>query len=341
MSDELTRRLETLDQGVDFADPNTYTALLYPEEATATVASQAETTAAPAPAAAPASAPAAPAPAPVEAAAPAAAPAVDSSAPAAAAQPTGAEVAGVMTRDGKNFLPFAVLESTRARARELAETNDRLQRELQALKEGQSTVTSQADAAAAVEALDLSDDELADLEEQIPAVGKLAKGFKALQLQLQAVQSTAAPAPAPTAEDPATSVQALIDQHPLLARWQAKGGAIWSEAVALDQQLRDNDPAFKALSTAERFAEVQRRIAAEYGIPIPSSAPPTPAPAAPAAQPPAPAVQSSTVLPTLTDFNGGQVAVVDPMASLPAGQMVDKAREMSLEELRRMVGISY
>lgn len=325
-TDNLTQRLEAIDQSADFADPGTYMALLYPEEASQADATQADTTPAPAPAPQ-AQAPAVAAPAPVE-----------SSAPAAPAETKDQPVAGVLTKDGKNYLPFSVLDSTRQRARELAEANDRLQAELKALKEGTSTAESQAAATAAADALGLTDEELADIEESIPAVGKLAKGFKALQQQLQQVQAAA---PAPAAAEPAVDVQTLIDERPLLAKWQAKGGAIWHEAVALDQQLQA-DPTWASRPAADRFTEVQRRIAEDFGIPLPSASTPTPPAAAPAAPNPAPPpVQTSTVTPTLTDFNGSPAAVGDPMANLAVGQMVDRAANMSVEELRRMVGISY
>lgn len=321
-TDNLTQRLESLDQGADFADPGTYAALLYPDEASQVDEPKADTTTAPAPQAQ------APAPAPV-----------DSSTPAAAAETKDRPVDGVLTKDGKHVLPFEVLASTRARARDLAEANDRLQQELQALKDGKSTPESQAAATAAVEDLELTDEELRDLEDIIPAVGKMAKGFKAMQQTLQELQSAPPPATAPA---PQVDAQALIDQRPLLARWQAKGGAIWNEAVSLDQQLQV-DPEWALKSDGERFTEVQRRIAEDFGIPIPgapnvSAQSPSAATPTPPAPPP---VQTSTVTPTLSDFNGSPVAVGDPMANMAVGQQVDKAAGMSVEELRRMVGISY
>ena len=44
---------------------------------------------------------------------------------------------------------------------------------------------------------------------------------------------------------------------------------------------------------------------------------------------------------TLTDFNGTAAAVGDPLKGMAVGQMVDATNSMSIEEIRRMVGLSY
>lgn len=328
MSDTtLAERLETLDNGADFTDHNTYLALLYPEGTATVDEPKAETAAA--------------APAP-EAQAPAAAPApVESSAPAAAAENVSEDgAAGVATKDGKRVIPYAVLHDARqtaaanaARANELTQTVARLQQELEAKQAGDATRTSEAQAQAA--AAQISDEELAELEADMPVVAKLVKGYRELQAKVEQ-----APAPAPAAAAPAVDdVQPLIDNQPLLARWQAKGGAMWAEAIQRDAELKD-DPAWAAKPVAERFAEVERQLATEYGIPVPAAATPNPPTPAPAPKP-TPAAAAAPITPTLSDFNGTPTAVVDPMASMAPGQMVDAARNMSVEELRRMVGIAY
>lgn len=334
MSDQtLTQRLEALpSEGVDYTDPNTYAELLgykdEPAAAPAPAAPQGDTAPAPA-AAAPAAAPA---------------PAESNPAPAVASQ-TEAPVAGVLTKDGKHVMPFTVVQDLRTRnsqlAEQLAEATRRLEEEAAARAAGTSTQESQAQAQAA--ALQFTEEELADLQ-AIPAAAKLVQGFQALQAKLDQVVSAAAPAPAPapTAQATGMSVQDAIDQNPLLTRWQAKGGALWDEAVALDQQLRA-DPQWAGKSMADRFAEVQTRIANEYGIAIPQSTPSgAPAPATtPPGPTPAPASAAREVMPTLTDFGGAAVATGDPMNGMTVGQMVDKVSSMSVEDVRRMVGLSY
>lgn len=327
MSDQnLMDRLDALkSDGTDYSDPNLYADLLGynqdPEPAPAPDAPQGDTALEP------------------TVAAPAVAPApAESNQPPAVAEPTEGKVAGVLTKDGKHVMPFAVVQDLRTRnsqlAEQLAEATRRLEEEAAARAAGTSTRESQAQAEAA--ALQFTEEELADLE-AIPAAAKLVQGVKALQARLEQVASSAT-------QSAGNSVQDAIDQNTLLVRWQAKGGALWDEAVALDEQLRA-DPSWAGKSMADRFAEVQARIATEYGIAIPPTTPSgatAPAPTTPG--PTAPSVASTTTreaLPTLTDFGGGVVATNGPMAGMTAGQAVDKAMSMSVEDIRRMVGLSY
>lgn len=336
MSETLTDKLEALDASADFSDPQTYSKLLgYDGEAPAAEQPAAEVKG---------EIPAAPVAAAVPAAA---APAQDSSATPAAAETVDPVPAGIATKDGKHVIPMAVLTDTRQalqraneRARELAEANERLKQELEARAAG--TKPEDKGAQAPEDAIGIPAEELAELEEDFPAVGavvaKLAKANEALQAQLREVasrQPTAATAAPATQE---VDVQALIDQRPLLSQWQAKGGLAWKAAVEADQALMA-DPAWSTKPYAERFAEVERRIAEDFGIPIATPAAPTAAKPGPAAPPAAPVPM--IVLPTLTDFNGSPATVGDPMAGMAVGKMVDTAMSMDMEALRRLAGLSY
>jgi len=327
MSDQqdLTQKLERI-EGADFTDPNFYADLLGYNEAPAAPAVQPQgETAAPAPATQPAPA------------------AADSTQPPASAEPAPEQIAGALTRDGKHVIPYQVVQDLRTantakdqRIAELQAAMERMQQEQQAKDNGTSTDASQAQAQAA--ALDFSEDELADYEAL--GVGKLVKGYQALRAQLLAppVAPAVAPPQQPAAEVDKSPLQAAIDTMPLLVRWQAKGGAIWSEAVKVDNELRA-DPQWAGKPMHERFAEVQRRVADDYGIPIPSapSAPPA------AAQPSRPTTSSEAreVMPSITDFAGGPVAVGDPMQGMSRGQMVDAMMNLSMEDIRKSVGLSY
>lgn len=346
MTQDLAAKIDALDTDTDFSDPKTYADLLgYGEgNEAADQPTQGDT--------APATTAAAPEPAPAAASAPAApaAASADSSATPTPADPTQqapAAVEGVATKDGKHVIPYAVLEQARksadqanARAQELARTAETLRAELEAAKAG---TAKPADAKPA--APEFTDAELAELEQDLPAVAKLAKGVRVLQEQLAEARAAVPAAAAPQQPNTeAQQVQELIDARPLLVRWQSKGGAVWQDAVALDQQLR-TDPQWAGKPMADRFAEVERRIAEELGIPIPSqqqqatSQAPAPA-AAPAAAPTAP--KTTTATPTLTDLGGGPVvSSSDPLGGMSKGQMVDKAMSMSVEELMGMAGVSY
>jgi hypothetical protein len=349
MSDNaLIERIEALSMGADFTNPETYADLLgygQPEQASEAQAAapQAETATA-------AEQPAAPAPAaqPDQTAAQA-----GNSAPAGAVEANESDgVAGVATKDGKRVIPYDVLAQTRTakqeaeqRERQLAEANQRLVAELEALKNGQSTAASQAQAQAAADPI--SDDELQEIEADIPVVGKLAKAYRQLSQQLETVkQQVQAPQQAATQATEAARIQELIDQRPLLAQWQARGGMAWQSAVALDAKLQA-DPAWVGKSEAERFAQVERLIADDFGIQMPSQQPApqattaAPAAATTAARAAAPVEPAPAALPTLTDLAGRGVASADPLKGLSGGQAVDVAMSMSLEDLRRMAGLTY
>lgn len=352
---ELTQKIEALSADADFSDPQTYADLLgygeqggetdhvvVPKGDTATTEVVAVTPAQPADAA--------PAVAAAPAAEPAATPAAESSTTPAAAAPKvddEKDVQGVATRDGKRVIPYAVLEGTRqeaqtakTRAQELEQTVASLNAQLAATKAGATPPP------ATVPVVEFTEAELEELAADMPAVAKLAKGYRALQEQLaRAPAQPVVAAPAQPAADPAAvlaAVQRDIDNHPLLARWQQKGGSVWADAIALDQQLL-RDPEWNVKSQSDRFTELQRRMAEDLGIPLPQEIT-APTPAAPvAATPAAPAAPAvTTALPTLTDLSGGPViSASDPLMGMSAGQMVDKAMTMSVEELQRMAGITY
>lgn len=345
---ELHSRIDALDSKVDYSDPATYADLLgygaeaeLPTEVDEPSQGDTETTEETTEAA-----PAAAAPAPA---------ATESSATPAAANPAKDDdgaVAGVATKDGKRVIPYAVLKETResasqavARAQELAEANARLQAQLDAAMAGKTSTTTASDAEVTYTA-----EQIAEMELDFPEQARQAKAIMALQEKLARIAQAApaaspapaaAPAPAAQATDPATTVQEAIDNLPLLTRWQSKGGAAWAEAVKVDAALK-NDPAWANKPIAERFAEVQKRVADDLGIPIPASQDDTttaaaPAPAAPGAKP-----RTTTATPTLDDMSGGPVvSSSDPLGGMSRSQMVDKAMGMSVEELHRMAGLAY
>lgn len=330
MSDQdLSQKLEKLDPGADFSDPNLYADLLgYKDEAEPPApapAQEGETAAPAAPEAAPAAAESNPTPE------------VD--------EPKQDEIAGVLTKDGKHLMPYSVVQNlrhtTQTQAQRIAELQTALEKaeaEKQAQAEGTSTAQSQAQADAAL--LEFTDDELADLE-AIPAAAKLVKSVQMLQARLNEAPPASAPADADPETPPANrdAIQAAIDAMPLLATWQSKGGELWDKSVQLDVELR-SDPQWAGKPMSERFAEVQRRVASDYGFPIPSTPRGNSAPATQPRSTPQP--EAREVMPSLSDFSGGPASIGDPMAGASVGQMVDKATSsMSVEEIRKWVGLSH
>jgi len=217
---------------------------------------------------------------------------------------------GVATKSGKGVLPFSVLQQERqerqhwrAQALDLQTKLEEATAELERVRTSGGSQEQQADALA-----DLTDEEIAAAEADFPLVAKIARRLKAQP----PAAAPAAPAPAPTQDDQddtAAAVHSAIASNPLLSKWQQTGGVVWDRAIELDNQLRD-DPAFRGKSLADRFAEVQTRLAGELGIPVPSPNAPAPAPGLTAA----PAPQPEPFRPnTLSDLQGGARTQHDPI----------------------------
>ena len=312
-----SQMLERLEGITDFTDPNAFNALYEDEAGTATEASQGDTPNTGAPAAE--------------------ATGESSAAPAAAETKADEAVDGVLTKDGKRVIPYDVLAEARKtattnaqRAAELAEANRQLQEQIEALKTGKPEPTTETTTKGKFSA-----ERIAAAREDFPEMADMMEGQNALIDQLAAMRTAEAPAPRQAQSDEVSATQADIDNLPLLTRWQAKGGPVWATAVALDQQLQE-DPVWSTKPQAERFAEVQRRVAEDLGIPTPSA---TPAPPAAQTKPPAPLAAPA---PSISDFNGSSPALPGsaPLDGLAVGQAVDKAMSMTLEQIQRMVGVN-
>jgi hypothetical protein len=341
MTDKTIERLASLEGNQDYTDPDVWRAILAepdPEPAAQPQATQGETatpaTEAPA---APAAEPAAATPAP---------PAADSSAaPAAAETKTDEAVDGVLTRDGKRVIPYDVLAEARKtsqahaeRAKQLEETQRVLQDRIAAMEAGKK------DEQPAPEVF--SKDRIDAVREDMPEMAELMESQNRLARELAEAKSAAAAVPAPQPDpDLKANIQAAIDDRPLLAKWQAKGGIAWQRAVELDKGLR-SDPAWASKSIAEQFAHVERLVADELGVDVPAQAAapapaPIPAPTA-APKPNAPTVPvAEAPHPTVSDFNGSAPVTADPLAGLAVGAQVDKAMSMSVEDIYRMAGIQH
>jgi hypothetical protein len=347
MTDKWIEKLEALPDGTDFTDAQTFQQLLYGDGDTGdaskpVAATEGVTTKTEAPAEVKPAEPAQPEPvAKVE----------SSESPAAAKTNDDEPVDGVLTRDGKRVIPYDVLAEARntaktqaARAQQMEAANRQLQEQIDALKTGKAANEPEATPQVAFSA-----ERIAQVKTDFPEMAELMESQNRLVAELAKVKTeTPQVPPAPREPEPDVSrVQALIDEQPLLAKWQAKGGIAWGRAQEVDDALR-NDPAWVTKSMAERFAEVQRRVADELGveIPTPKAAEPTPAKpaAAPAPQPEkAPAIKVvEPPTPSLSDFNGSAPATEkDQIAGLAIGQAVDKAMSMSVDDIYRLAGIQH
>lgn len=215
----------------------------------------------------------------------------------------------------------AALRAARHAEKRLRDENQRLTEELEALRAGKTPVDTE-----------ISDEELAQLEEDFPLQAKIVHQQRALVSRLAEQAKANEPPPEFEAPSYAPHIQEVIDSVPQLVEWQFDPNAQdkFARAVEYDKAL-SLDPDWKSRNAADRFAEAARRTQAAFGAsPVTSSslaanaATPRidPAAALAAAQPSGPK--------GISDFRGGAPAANTGinfsgmsdeaiMASLPAG----------------------
>jgi hypothetical protein len=296
---------------------------------------------------------AAPAPAPAAAPVAAPAPAESSQAPAAAPAPSEPDrVDGVLAKDGKTVIPYGVLAAARRDAQNAHQRAEAAEAALaEAQRQAPAAGTSDLADRAAANPDSLTDAEMAELEQDFPALAKPLKLLRSVTEKLQTAAPTpapAAPAPAPAAprangEDEAEQFDLAIASNPLIGQWMTNGGREWERAKAIDRVLMQ-DPETAGLSYSDRFAKVQRMVAAEFDVPLPKPAATPAAPAASPAAPAAPAVPAAKAapLPSLSDLGGSPPqAADDAINSKTAVDLLASTNGMSEEQLMRMAGVFY
>lgn len=347
-TEALQARIDALNpDAVDWNDPETYAALgVGKDEPGDEQGQQEQGDTAQAPAAAPAPAPAAAAPV----AAPA--PADSSQAPAAAPAPSEpARVDGVLAKDGKTVIPYGVLAAARNEARTAHQRAEAAEAALAEAQRQATAASSDLANRAAADPNSLTDAEMAELEQDFPALAKPLKLLRSMSEKLQTAAPTpapAAPAPAPAAsrsqgDDEAEAFDLAIAANPLIGDWMSSGGREWERAKAIDRVLQQ-DPESANLSYADRFAKVQRMVAAEFDIPLPKPAATPAAPAASPAAPAAPAVPAAKAapLPSLSDLGGTPPqSAEDAVNGKSAADLLASTSGMSEEQLMRMAGVIY
>lgn len=230
-----------------------------------------------------------------------------------AAPSTGSEGAsGIATKSGNGVLPYSVLQQEReqkgqwrVRAAEAEQQRDEATRQLQEL---QGKVVPDELLSTA---MDMTDGELDDLKYINPKAHKAVTLARAMAGTAPAAAPAAAPAPAP-AEDLPPEAQEARDEavaamqgRPLLQRLAKQGGDLWKEAGQLDALL-ELDAEWGAKPMPERFAEVERRMAAKLGIRLAPAAPTRTQPTAPAPAPRQAAEDIPSFRPnTLSDLHSG------------------------------------
>lgn len=240
---------------------------------------------------------------------------------------------GVLAKDGKNILPFEVLEGSRKRATALEEQLRATQDELQALKEGKS----------AEERALLSEEDLAAVEAETPALGKV---LRALQKEVTTLREEAVERQQAVTTQSQDAVrqqmQQAIDANQDLARWQVAEpdtpeARRWQRAVDFDRELRQ-DPDWQDKPMQERFAEAERLTKLRFGDQLPQSAddPPKGEPKPtekPVARKPEPKPQGLS----LSDIPGGNPPSADTSSEIDALSLFSSMQKMSDAEIEKML----
>ena len=170
----------------------------------------------------------------------------------------------ILAKDGVHTIPYDVLEATRERARQAEERAQQLSADAakatQLEKELNNLKQRAVDAGVDASLLDdsgLNDEQLKELMEEYPALGK---HLQALTRQIS--PTAAAPASVPSAG--ASPVDVALMQLPELDGWRSGDQDRWDMALVIDGRLQ-KDPAFAGKSLVQRFQEVERRVKAAFG----------------------------------------------------------------------------
>lgn len=168
----------------------------------------------------------------------------------------------VLSKDGKNVIPYDVLAQQREETKRLREENEQLR-----------AVAAERDKLAAKlekEGISLTDDQIADLSpEQLEELAEdypgIAPVIKILSAKLNAIESTS------RQSTPATNpVEAALNAVPDLVAWKEGDEDRFAFAVTVDQKLQ-SDPAWKDKPLNERFAEAAKRTRAAFGDAAPAA----------------------------------------------------------------------
>ena len=244
------------------------------------------------------------------------------------------KVAGVATKDGSKVLPYGALQAARRDARRFASKAERAEQEAARLKEELENLR----AGRVTESTELTEDEVARLEEDFPELGKKARAaldrVKALEQQVAAAR----PKQADTEDDPVLSVQEAIDEVPLLVEWQSNPEHAEKFARAVEHDaLLERSPKWRDKPAVERFKEAARRTAEEFDIPVDIDKPSSSAPSKASTTAPKAAPTATRTPPTtLSDLKGGSVPDHGQIsASMPASRLLGRYMDMSPEDIDR------
>lgn len=175
---------------------------------------------------------------------------------------------GVLAKDGKNVIPFAVLESARERAAKAEELAAEKEKEIERLKAEAAGKKPAEEAKTEM----LTEEELSALEADSPTLAKVLRSQQQTILKLNETVESLAQRSDDQAKaeeaDVKSEIQAAIDATPTLAAWQVdKDQTAWNEAAKFDRILREN-PKYADVPFEDRFAKVVELTKAALGLEV-------------------------------------------------------------------------
>lgn len=245
-----------------------------------------------------------------------------------------AKVSGVASKDGTIVLPYSALQAERRErkrernAREQAERErDELRKQLEDAKAGKTPEP------------ELTDEELAELAVDVPAVAKLAAERKRLR---EENEELAKKVPKPAADKEADEDDPILeafDRVPILLKWRdediekVKRAGVYDDVLKASPKWKDLPPTVDNL--AKRFNEAARLVAEEYGIEL-AERPKTAAPPPPARPDPKTVIDKAprATPQSLSDFKGGNVDRSDErIEKMSPNRMLARFSEMTDAEI--------
>lgn len=275
---------------------------------------------------------------------------------------TGEEEAPVASKDGKHTIPYAVLAAERERRqaaeRVTQELHDRIKDlEARASTAGQGRAAQSSQAAATPETL-LSDEDMAALVEDFPAVKKLIDYTRALEGKVGQFESRFAQLEEQEqarAEEAANAQRAVVreavDANPVLRYWEQQDPEKWAAAIEADTRLSQL-PVNSGLSLGERFAKAVQIVETIYGqTDLPEGYAPKVSNATSskgkttdenlAAKAQAAVEKAGQFKPrTLSDMPGGTAPAADPLedlASMSTGRLGAQMQNMTPDQINALL----
>ena len=166
----------------------------------------------------------------------------------------------VLSKDGKHTIPYEVLENQRKRAQALEAENQQLKAIAAERDKLQAALDKNGIQLTAEEVEGKTDDELAELMEDFPAIGKV---FAKYSNRINELEGRLAEKAQPET-NAKNEVMTAFESIPELVSWQAGDKDRLEYAVAKDAELM-SDPIWQDKPVRERFLEAVRRTQSAFG----------------------------------------------------------------------------